>query len=229
MQGNVGMYRLLSAFSGFALASLVLACSAPPPPGIDSQEPEDKSGGDDKSTNTSTSTSTKPSTPATSTTPPAAPSATVAPVPATPATPPAPTTNTCQTADDLGQVNADDGNGKLTASGTCPKFVKLRAVESDSGFFGSPMTLKVTLVSPPGADFDLAVFMNRNQDVQDCGPLAIAVSETSNPQDQVDFSWGETSFAANDADDSRTVTVQVKSAGGACSTQPWQLTVEGNK
>ena len=222
MQGNVVMYRLLSALT---VASFLVACSAPAPAGIDSQEPEQKSGDDDSSKKSA------PAASASSPEPPAASTPATAPPPAPkPPTPPAPTTNTCQTADDLGHVDADQGNGKLTASGTCPKFLKLRANEGDSGFFGSEMHLKVTLVSPAGADFDLAVFMNRNQDVQDCGPLAIAVSEKSgDPQDQVDFSWGEQSFAANDADDSRTVTVQVKSAGGACSTQPWQLTIEGNK
>jgi hypothetical protein len=71
--------------------------------------------------------------------------------------------------------------------------------------------------------------MNKNQDVPDCGPPAIAVSEKPgvNPR-QFHFSWGEGAFG-DDKDDSRSVAILVKSTSSACATQPWELLVEGNK
>jgi hypothetical protein len=91
------------------------------------------------------------------------------------------------------------------------------------------MSLRMTLQSAPDGDFTLTAFMNRNQDAQDCGPLAIAVSEQPGvtPR-QFHFSWGEGAFG-DDEDDSRSVAILVKSASGACATQPWRLLVEGNK
>jgi hypothetical protein len=237
------MYRLAGLLG---LGLLALACSSPPAP-TGSQNPHDTSGDDDDDKKKSSSASPVGSgssspapaasaSPASSSaavpspnSPNASASASAVPIPGTQTTPtPA---NTCQTALDLGKVNADDDGAPLTASGTCTQWLHVRAVESDNGFFGSGMSLRLTLQSPPsgGTDFTLTAFMNRNQDVQDCGPLAIAVSEQpgASPR-QIQFSWGE-GAVANDDDDSRSVAILVKSVTGACGTQPWQLLVEGHK
>lgn len=238
MHGDVGMYRLAGLFG---LGLLVLACSSAPAP-TGSQEGHDTSGDDDdnKKQASSPEGAAAPATPATPAASAARPAASSATLPSTapsgsavsiPGTQPATTTttNTCQTAQDLGQLKADDDSDQLTASGTCTQWLKVRAAESDNGFFGSGMSLRLTLQSAPGSDFTLTAFMNHDQDIQDCGPLAAAVSEQPGvtPR-QLQLSWGEGAFA-NDDDDSRSVAILVKSVTGACATQPWQLLVEGNK
>jgi hypothetical protein len=221
------MSRLICLLLG-SIACVVSSCAAPTPANPDTQEPADteKNPSDSKQT-TPAASAASPEPPATAAPPAAPPPAATTPPPAP--KPPATPTSTCDTARDIGSVKADDG-GQITAQGTCAEWLQLTAVESDGGFFGTPMRLKVTLTNPQGADFDLVAFMNRNQNVKDCGPLAIADSEhAGSTNEQFEFSWGETGFAANDVDDSRIVMIQIKNASGVCTTQPWQLTVEGNK
>jgi hypothetical protein len=148
-----------------------------------------------------------------------------APAPA-PAPPPAvnPPANTCETARDIGTVNGDEGGESVEAEGKCAEWVRVRVHEADDGWRGNEMKIKVTLTSPAGHDFDLAAFINTTADVPECRrPHQQTQSRTGT--DEIKLEWGE-DFLANNADDSRTLAIQVTSGNGvACAATPWKLVI----
>jgi hypothetical protein len=219
MQAHVGMRSLL--LLAFALGSLSLACAPDPPAaGTDEKDATEKKGDEGDEKPTSKAAPAKTETPAA---PAAAPPAAAKP----PVTPPAtPTNNTCETSRDLGSVNGD-GDGKVTAEGRCSEWVRVRVVESDDSFSGEKLKVKVTLTPPTGADFELLAFVNTAVDVKECrAPSAASESDGDKPEN-VEVEWGE-SFVGNGADDSRTLSLHIKSVTGACTAEPWKLLIQGN-
>ena len=157
--------------------------------------------------------------------------------PARPATPTTPTTppgtinrptNTCETARDLGTIKGDEGGEQLAAEGTCSEWIKVRLKEADDGWLGETVKVKVTLTPAAGSDFELLAFVNQASDVQECRAPSGASESAGDRPETIQLEWGEKTMA-NGNDDSRTLSVFVKSASGACAAQPWKLLVEGNK
>lgn len=137
-------------------------------------------------------------------------------------------TNTCLDATDMGEVIGDMGRDSLSAQGTTSQWFKVRGAERSST--ATPVRINATLQSPPGANFDLYVYVPRS-DTRECS--AVAQSSTSTGTfDEVSASWGEDEdlFGGNGENDSRTVTIEVRYVSGSCSpTAKWKLNVYGNQ
>lgn len=136
------------------------------------------------------------------------------------------TENTCATAVDLGKMPGEvklleSDAVKLSSQGKCTTWVKLR-VEETSRWDG-PMEVEAVLVSPPTKKFDLLGFVNTAKDEVECAtPAATSASTTSNV-DRVLLRWTD----RWNQDDSRTVTIQVKSRDAACDeSSNWSLIVK---
>jgi hypothetical protein len=208
---------LLSLLLG--TCTFAVACGDPPAPSGTS-EPEQKSGDDDdddddKPAKKAPAPAAPP--PAATTPPPAA-----TPPPVTPVRP----VNTCQTARDLGEVNGDGGGNPITTEGTCSEWVRVRVREADDGFGGEELKVKVTLTPPTGHDFELLGFVNTVTDIPECRAPSAASEKNGDQPESFDLEWGE-SFVGNGADDSRTLSIHVKSVSGACAPTPWKLTIQG--
>ena len=136
-------------------------------------------------------------------------------------------TATCAAAMDIGSVSGDSGNPMVTASGYQSAWFKVRVTEDDNSPLGTAMNMTVQLMSPPGTNYDLYLYVNTGSDVVDCN--SISGSGMSTQQlDSVSLSWGE-GTVANGADDSRTVSIEVRPVSGPCTmSQPYQLTVLGD-
>ncbi len=135
---------------------------------------------------------------------------------------------TCTAAVNLGGVSGDTGEDMLMASGYQAAWYSLRVTENDSGVFGVPQELLTELTSPASEQYDLFVYVNTGSDVVDCTTATGSIT-TSGTTESSDLSWGETGTFSNDADDSRTVSIQIVPKAGTCSqASPWQLVVYGD-
>jgi hypothetical protein len=136
--------------------------------------------------------------------------------------------NVCSAATDLGTISGDTGADVKTASGTGSQWFTVRVNENDSSI--SPLTLltKAELVSPPGTNFDVFIYVAGGSSGQECSAVKSSSTNPSGP-DSTTAEWGETGIFSNGSDDSRTVTIEVRWISGTCSTAtPWALTVRGD-
>lgn len=136
-------------------------------------------------------------------------------------------TASCAAAMDIGSVSGDSGNPMVTASGYQSGWFRVRVTEDDSSPIGTPMNVTVQLMSPPGTNYDLYLYVNTGSDVVECN--SISGSGMSTQQlDSVSLSWGE-GTVANGSDDTRSVSIEVRPVSGPCTmSQPYQLTVLGD-
>jgi hypothetical protein len=136
-------------------------------------------------------------------------------------------TATCAAAMDIGSVSGDTGNAMVTANGYQAAWFRVRVTEDDSSVSGTPLRVTARLMSPAGTNYDLYLYVNTGSDVVECS--SISGSGMSTQQlDSVSLSWGE-GTVANGADDSRSVSIEVRPVSGPCSmSQPYQLTVLGD-
>ena len=134
---------------------------------------------------------------------------------------------TCGAAVDLGSVSGDTGANTKTATGYQAAWYKVRVTENDSGIFGVPLKVAVTLNSPASANYDLFVYLNTGTDAIECTtPNGAAMG--LDPQTR-SILWGETGMFSNNKDDSRTVSIEIRPSGTSCSpSAPWSLTVAGD-
>lgn len=136
--------------------------------------------------------------------------------------------NVCTAGTDLGTISGDTGADVKTASGTGSQWFTIRVNENDSSI--SPMTLraKAELISPPGTNFNVFIYLAGGSSGQECSAVKASSTNASGP-DSATAEWGETGIFSNGSDDSRTVTIEVRWVSGVCSTAtPWALTVRGD-
>lgn len=134
----------------------------------------------------------------------------------------------CQTARDLGSLSGDAEFPKITFEGKCSEWVRVRVTEQQDSVVAAAQRLKVTLVPPKGSDFDLQAFVDNEADLVECSAVTASSESEGDKVESVQLEWGETSWG-NNADDSRTVAIHVKSKSGTCAAQTWTLLVEGNQ
>ena len=135
---------------------------------------------------------------------------------------------TCAAAMSLGSVSGDTGNASVQGSGFQAGWFSVRVTEDDSSAFGAPMNLTVQLTSPAGENFDLFLYVNTGSDVVECTNVS-ASSTNTGTSDTAHLTWGETGTFANGADDSRTVSIEVRPVSGTCAPgSTYQLTVTGD-
>jgi len=146
----------------------------------------------------------------------------------------APSADTCHTSDAcinavmLGTVSGDTGHDTLAAKGTRAAWFRIRVTENDDSFEGIPLHVLARLTPPPGADFDVIVYVNPDNDVVEC-TTQLGTASTSGNVKQVRTSWGE-DVVTDGENDSRDVSIEIrpKSASTCSDGAQWQLAIEGN-
>lgn len=136
--------------------------------------------------------------------------------------------NTCMGAADLGIVSGDTGADVKSSQGTGSKWLTVRVTEDDSSISPMKLWMKATLTSPPGANYDLYVYVP-GSDTRECS--AVTKSSTSSATtDTAGVEFGEGGTFSNGSSDDRTVTVEVRHVSGPCSaSDQWTLTINGNQ
>lgn len=133
------------------------------------------------------------------------------------------TTDTCEGASMVGTISGDTGHDTLHATGSTTAWLRVRATEDD--FIDNvPMRVAVSLVVPDGADFDIDIYVNRDNDVVECAST-IGTHSTNGATKVVSAQWG--SFT-DLQDDSRDVSIAIRATGACSPDLTWQLTIEGN-
>ncbi len=139
--------------------------------------------------------------------------------------------NTCPLAIDLGKVSGDTDSAGVapTAGGITAKWLSVRVTEDDSNFlFGKKQGLKADLVSPPGVNFDLYLYVNEAADAVECTTARGQSTNATGPSDSASIKWGE-GASPNGLSDTRTVSIEIRYVSGACdANSKWTLTLKGN-
>lgn len=134
---------------------------------------------------------------------------------------------TCQGAMDLGSISGDTGSAMVSANGYQSGWLKVRVTEDDNSVVGNDLSVTATLTSPAGEQFDVLLYVNSGTDVIEC-TTPTGTSTKSGNTAQLRITWGEGSIA-NGADDSRTLSIEVRPSSTSCSpSSKWQLVVQGN-
>ena len=136
--------------------------------------------------------------------------------------------NTCFAPTNVGKVSGDKGHDVISRQGTTAEWIKVRVTEDDEGFLAGPvpLRLRLTLISPPGTNFDLFAYYERSA----CGAPDKASTRVGSVDD-INLQWGEDpgDLLANGKDDDQDILIEVRWVSGECPlTQPWQLMIEGN-
>ena len=136
----------------------------------------------------------------------------------------------CMHAADLGQVSGDTTGPGVNATGSTSKWLAVRVTEDDQGVLGVALNVTANLTSPPGANFDLFLYMDPadTPSTRMCTGAPVASSTKASGVDTATHSWGE-SITANNGDDTRIVSIEVRHVSGACAPgATWSLTVTGH-
>ncbi len=136
--------------------------------------------------------------------------------------------NGCPTGTALGTLRGDKGSDSVQATGATSQWLTVRLVEADSSPIGQGMQVAATLTSPPGANFDLYLYLNKGSDQSACGSASTDESKLLAGQtDVANVRWGEGAIA-NGAVDDRTLSIEVRQVSGTCTAATWSLDVQGN-
>ena len=101
--------------------------------------------------------------------------------------------------------------------------------EDDHNPLGKKLNAHVTLTSPPGANFDLFLYLDSGGSATSraCAAVSASSANATGP-DTASLNWGE-GTPANNSDDTRIVSVEVRWMSGVCSPgSKWTLAVTGN-
>jgi hypothetical protein len=134
-------------------------------------------------------------------------------------------------ATDLGSVSGDKNADVKTATGTDNQFLRVKVTEDDSAILSSKdLHVRVTLSSTAPANFDLYVYLGSTK--ADGGSIECSsvkdYSTVSGSDDVIEETWTD-NHPIGGSDDTRYVTIEVRSATPTCTGASWSLTVEGNK
>jgi hypothetical protein len=142
--------------------------------------------------------------------------------------------NTCLAATALTSVSGDSGDSGtpvVQSSDYRSTWYSIRVSENDEDPFGVAMGIRVQLSSPPGSNFDLYVYVNKDSDVRSCTTPTASSAKPAGQLDNALVQWGEDGLFSNGVDDDRTVSIEVRAAAATTcdTTATWQLTVYGNQ
>jgi hypothetical protein len=139
--------------------------------------------------------------------------------------------NDCQGAANVQSISGDTGSDTRTVSGYTSKWLQILVTEDDHSPIGRKLHIAATLTSPPGLNFDLYLYVDEGgtPTSRACGPTPNESSTNPAGQpDTVSHRWGEGAIA-NNSDDSRIVSLEVRHVDGACDPNAkWTLTITGN-
>lgn len=136
--------------------------------------------------------------------------------------------NACLSATDLGSISGDTGADVKTATGTGSQWFKVRVTEDDSSISPVALLAKAELVSPPGTNFDVFLYLAGGTSGQECSAVK-ASSTNASGLDSTTAQWGESGIFSNGSDDTRNLSIEVRWISGPCSVaSPWTLTIRGD-
>lgn len=134
--------------------------------------------------------------------------------------------NTCTTAKVLGSVSGDTAADVISANGTCSEWLRVRVTENDTSVIGAKLELTLTL-TPTGQDFDLLAYLDTAVDRLSCIAPLTRSEKPGTAVESITLSWGE-GGTANNADDSRDVSILVLAKEPCVPGSTWALRVRGN-
>jgi hypothetical protein len=134
--------------------------------------------------------------------------------------------DTCATAEIMPAIAGDTGGPTVTRKGTTSKWYKVHIQEQDSGVFETDLSYTVTLISPPGMDYNLKVYQGPQDGSPDCN--ASPINGAGSPE-VVSASWDDDQGIGGE-DDSLWLNIEVVYVSGSACDQnaEWTLTVAGN-
>ena len=134
----------------------------------------------------------------------------------------------CSGATNLGNVSGDVGTDTKKAEGHTSQWFTVRVTENDQALVGRQLWMTATLVSPPGTNFDVFLYVPSG-DTKECSLVSSHSTKAGNI-DTAKVQFGEMSVVATVPLDDRTVTVEVRHVSGACDpSKKWKLEIAGNK
>lgn len=141
---------------------------------------------------------------------------------------PCTTGNACSSSTNIGSVSGDRGSDHLSVSGTSGQWVQFRVTEDDSGVTSRTVRAFVTLISPPGTNFDL--YLRSGDGSPACGAIEDQ-STSASGNDTASVSRDDSGLfgLSNGSDDTFWATAEVRWVSGPCAPgSKWTLTVDGN-
>jgi hypothetical protein len=129
-------------------------------------------------------------------------------------------TSTCATANASGSVSGDKASAPVVVTGDRSAWVLVRVSEDSSSAFGVPLSLRATLASPVGANYDLYMY----EDAPTQCTTATKQSVMTSGSDVINTSFGEMGVFSNNSDDDKDIYLEVRQVSGT----NWTLTFEGN-
>lgn len=135
----------------------------------------------------------------------------------------------CASAEDLGSLSGDTDGVIITRTGTTSKWFRIRVTEDRNGDPRAyKLKLRAELVSPSSSNFDLFVYVNEDEDLDECSEVSASSEQPAGATDEAKLEWGENTVA-NRKSDARTVAIEVRAKNQTCSsTEEWSLVIQGN-
>jgi len=133
--------------------------------------------------------------------------------------------HTCEMATDLGGVSGDDG-GTVTHTGSGSEWVKIQIRETNGSIFEDDLSYRVTLTSPTGVDYDLAVHEGPKDGPVDC--TADAKPGIATGLDKVVENGWDDAQGIGGKDDDVWLSIEVRHVSGTDCDAEWTLTIVGD-
>ena len=146
------------------------------------------------------------------------------PIPAEPCA----ASETCSAPTAIGTVSGDDGAGTITKQGSKSAWLAVRLTQDNQGWSYSSMKLRGSLINPPGASFEMHLYVDTTKDELQCAAPSFSAGLGSGATNQATLKW-DTGWL-DYSDQSRTVIVEVRQTSGECRpNEKWSLLLEGNR
>ncbi len=141
--------------------------------------------------------------------------------------------NKCNSSTDLGPVSGDTGADVKQATGHTSKWFRVKVTEGqtqNSLFDLTPLKLSAKLTSPIGSNYDLLVYVPKDDSLECSAVTAGSTSPGTSDSASVSFGDETVDLVPLLPADDRAVTIEVRHVSGPCDpAAPWKLEVFGNK
>jgi hypothetical protein len=131
--------------------------------------------------------------------------------------------NSCEAPANAGELSGDLNAESIVLQGSGSKWFSVR-VREDS-YLGYYTKFSAQLVSPPGTDYNVRLYMNKDEDKIECARETSSSTRSDDSLDSISETWGYSFY-----NDSRTINVFVEHKNGSCARDlQWTLTLLGNR
>lgn len=140
--------------------------------------------------------------------------------------------NSCITAVDLGSVSGDTNPSinSITYTGNSSEWLSVTVREDSSSFINHDPTVKLTLTSPAGGNYDLFAYVDSNgtPTTHSCQTVSNQSTNAAGLDDEVTLKWPD-KMISQPNDDTRIVSIRIDQVSGPCGPgNDWSLVVQGN-